>query len=102
MGVFKNKSENLGVKKKLSSFKSQSEENEEKNSEYKNMMKKIKKSEDEFNKKRRKMYADKIRQQQDNEFEQEIKKENNYRMIYPILFVIIPFMYSFFRYYWND
>ena len=102
LGVFKNKSENLGVKKKLSSFKSQSEENEEKNSEYKNMMKKIKKSEDEINKKRRKMYADKIRQQQDNEFEQEIKKENNYRMIYPILFVIIPFMYSFFRYYWND
>ena len=102
LGVFKNKSENLGVKKKLSSFKSQSEENEEKNSEYKNMMKKIKKSEDEINKKMRKMYADKIRQQQDNEFEQEIKKENNYRMIYPILFVIIPFMYSFFRYYWND
>ena len=102
LGVFKNKSENLGVKKKLSSFKSQSEENEEKNSEYKNMMKKIKKSEDEINKKRRKMYADKIRQQQDNEFEQEIKKENNYRMIYPILFVIIPFMYSFYRYYWND
>ena len=102
LGVFKNKSENLGVKKKLSSFKSQSEENEEKNSEYKNMMKKIKKSEDEINKKRRKMYADKIRQQQDNEFEQEIKKENNYRIIYPILFVIIPFMYSFFRYYWND
>ena len=102
LGVFKNKSENLGVKKKLSSFKSQSEENEEKNSEYKNMMKKIKKSEDEINKKRRKMYADKIRQQQDNEFEQEIKDENKYRMIYPILFVIIPFMYSFFRYYWND
>ena len=102
LGVFKNKSENLGVKKKLSSFKSQSEENEEKNSEYKNMMKKIKKSEDEINKKRRKMYADKISQQQDNEFEQEIKKENNYRMIYPILFVIIPLMYSFFRYYWND
>lgn len=102
LGVFKNKSENLGMKKKLSSFHPQNNENEEKNSEYKNMMKKIKKSEDEINKKRRKMYADKIRQQQDNEFEQEIKKENNYRMIYPILFVIIPFMYSFFRYYWND
>jgi len=102
LGVFKNKSENLGMKKKLSNFHSQNNENEEKNSEYKNMMKKIKKSEDEINKKRRKMYADKIRQQQDNEFEQEIKKENNYRMIYPILFVIIPFMYSFFRYYWND
>ena len=102
LGVFKNKSENLGMKKKLSSFHSQNNEYEEKNSEYKNMMKKIKKSEEEINKKRRKMYADKIRQQQDNEFEQEIKKENNYRIIYPILFVIIPFMYSFFRYYWND
>ena len=102
LGVFKNNSENLGIKKKLSSFHSQNNENEEKNSEYKNMMKKVKKSEDEINKKRRKMYADKIRQQQDNEFEQEIKKENNYRIIYPILFVIIPFMYSFFRYYWND
>ena len=102
LGVFKNKSENLGMKKKLSIFHSQNNENEEKNGEYKNMMKKIKKSEEEINKKRRKMYADKIRQQQDNEFEQEIKKENNYRMIYPILFVIIPFMYSFFRYYWND
>ena len=102
LGVFKNNSENLGIKKKLSSFHSQNNENEEKNSEYKNMMKKIKKSEEEINKKRRKMYADKIRQQQDNEFEQEIKKENNYRIIYPILFVIIPFMYSFFRYYWND
>ena len=102
LGVFKNKSENLGMKKKLSSFHSQNNEYEEKNSEYKNMMKKIKKSKEEINKKRRKMYADKIRQQQDNEFEQEIKKENNYRIIYPILFVIIPFMYSFFRYYWND
>ena len=101
LGALKTKSENLRMKKKIS-LHSQSNENAEKNSELKNMMKKIKKSEDEINKKRRKMYADKIRQQQDNEFEQEIKEENKYRMIYPILFVIIPFIYSFFRYYWND
>ena len=96
------KSENLRMKKKLSSINSQKDENDEKNNEYKNMMKKMKKTEEQMNKKRRKIIVDKIKQQQDNELEQEIKKEKKYNMIYPILFLIIPFIYSVYSHYWRS
>ena len=98
----KNKSEILGIKKKLSSINPRSDENDEKNKEYKNMIRKIKKEEDDINKKRKKIYVSKIKQQQDNNFEKEIKKETKYRMIYPIIILIIPLIYSVYRHYSSD
>ena len=98
----KNKSEILGIKKKLSSINPRSDENDEKNKEYKNMIRKIKKEEDNINKKRKKIFVSKIKQQQDNNFEKEIKKETKYRMIYPIIILIIPLIYSVYRHYSSD
>ncbi len=92
----------MGIKKKLSSINPRSDENDEKNKEYKNMIRKIKKEEDDINKKRKKIYVSKIKQQQDNNFEKEIKKETKYRMIYPIIILIIPLIYSVYRHYSSD
>ena len=101
-GFNKFKSENLTLKKKLSSANSQKSENKEKNKEYNNLIKKISKAEDEFSKKRKKIYVNKIKQQQDIEFEQEIKKEKKFKIIFPILLFLFPVAYSFFNRYWNE
>ena len=98
----KNKSDNFYNKKRLSKINPLNRENEEKNSEYLNMMKQMKKTEEEMNKKRRKIYVNKIKQQQDNNFEQEIKKENKYKIIYPIFIVIISLIFSVYKHYSND
>ena len=102
LGFNKFKSENLDIKKKLSSVNSQKNENKEKNKEYKYMIKRITKTEDEINKKNRKIYASKIKQKQDSEFEQEIKKENKFKIIFPIVLFLVPIIYSFFNRYWNE
>ena len=98
----KNKSDNFYDKKRMKRISSVNQENEEKNSEYLNMMKQRKKNEEEMNKKRRKIYVNKIKQQQDNNFEQEIKKENKYKMIYPIFIVIVSLIFSVYKHYSND
>ena len=102
LGLNKFKSENLEIKKKLSSVNSQKSENKEKNKEYKYMIKRITKTEDEINRKYRKIYASKIKQKQDSEFEQEIKKENKFKIVFPIVLFLIPIIYSFFNRYWNE
>ena len=101
LDINKFKSENLRMKNKLS-INSKNSENEQKNSEYHDIMKKIKKSESEINKKKRKIYVDKIKLQQDKEFEQEIKKEKKYNMIYPIFIIMISLIFSCYKYFWND
>ena len=101
-GFNKFKSENLTLKKKLSSANSQKSENKEKNKEYNNLIKKISKAEDEFSKKRKKIYVNKIKQQQDIEFEKEIKKERTFKIIFPILLFLLPAFYSFYNRYWIE
>ena len=99
--LIKIKSENLGFKNKLS-LNSKNKKNEENYNEYKNMMKKIKKSEDEINKKKRKILVEKTKQQQEKEFEQDIKKEKNYKIIYPILIAVFSLIFSVYKHFWND
>ena len=65
-------------------------------------MKKIKKSEDEINKKKRKIFIEKTKQQQEKEFEQDIKKEKNYKIIYPILIAVFSLIFSVYKHFWND
>ena len=98
----KNKSDNFYNKKRMNRINLMNKENEEKNSEYLNMMKQRKKNEDEMNKKRRKIYVNKIKQQQDNNYEQEIKKEKRSKIIYPIFIVIISLILSVYKHYSND
>ena len=99
--LIKIKSENLGFKNELS-LNLKNKKNEESNSGYKNMMKKIKKSENEINKKKRKIFVEKTKQQQEKEFEQDIKKEKNYKIIYPILIAVFSLIFSVYKHFWND
>ena len=96
------KSEKLRMKKKLSSINSKNNENLEKNNEYENIMRQMKKSESELNKKRKKIYVNKIKAEQDNNFEQEIKRDKKYNIIYPILVVIISLLFSTYKHFSND
>ena len=98
----KMKSENLRMKKKLSSINSKKSENYEKNNEYENIMRQMKKSEEEMNKKRRKILVNKIKTEQDNNFEKEIKREKKLNMIYPILFFIISLVFFTHKHFSNS
>ena len=90
------------MKKKLSSINSKNNENLEKNNEYENIMRQMKKSENNMNKKRKKIYINKIKAEQDNKFELEMKRNKKYNMIYPILVVIISLLFSAYKHFSND
>ena len=96
------KSEKLRMKKKLSSINSKNNENLEKNYEYQNIRRQMKKSEDDINKKRRKIYVNKIKAEQDKNFEEEIKRDKKFNMIFPILIVIISLIFSTYKHFTND
>ena len=96
------KSERLRMKKKLSSINSKNDENLEKNNEYENIMRQMKKSENDMNKKRKKIYINKIKAEQENNFDQEIKRDKKYNMIYPILIVIISLLFSTYKHFSNE
>ena len=96
------KSEKLRMKKKLSSINSKNNENLEKNYEYQNIRRQMKKSEDDINKKRRKIYVNKIKAEQDKNFEEEIKRDKKFNMIFPILIVIISLIFSTYKHFSND
>ena len=100
--INKLKSEKLRMKKKLSSINSKNNENLEKNNEYENIMRQMKKSENDLNKKRKRIYINKIKAEQDNKFEQEMKRNKKYNMIYPILVVIISLLFSAYKHFSND
>ena len=100
--INKLKSEKLRMKKKLSSINSKNNENLEKNNEYENIMIQMKKSENNLNKKRKRIYINKIKAEQDNKFEQEMKRNKKYNMIYPILVVIISLLFSAYKHFSND
>ena len=57
---------------------------------FEKMMKKIKKTNDDINKREKKMYINKIKAEQDNKLEKEIKKQRIFKSLYPIFFVLIP------------
>ena len=96
------KSEKLRMKKKLSSINSKNNENLEKNNEYENIMRQMKKTENDINKKRKKIYINKVKAEQDNNFEQEIKRVKKFNMIYPILIVIISLLFSTYKHFSNE
>ena len=96
------KSEKLRMKKKLSIINSKNNENLEKNYEYQNIRRQMKKSEDDINKKRRKIYVNKIKAEQDKNFEEEIKRDKKFNMIFPILIVIISLIFSTYKHFSND
>ena len=95
-------SEKLRMKKKLSGINSKNNENLDKNYEYQNIRRQMKKSEDDINKKRRKIYVNKIKAEQDKNFEEEIKRDKKFNMIFPILIVIISLIFSTYKHFTND
>ena len=79
--ITKNKSANsdiLSTKSKINKDK------------FEKMMKKINKTNNDINKREKKMYINKIKAEQDNKLEKEIKKQRIFKFLYPIFFAIIP------------
>ena len=72
------KSDELGNKRKKEKIK------------YENMMKKIKKTNDDINKTEKRMYNNKLKAEQENNFQNEIKKERMFKFLYTVIVFIIP------------
>ena len=71
--------------------------NNEKEKEDSGIMKKIIKTNNEINRKNKKIYINKLKMEQDNKFEQELKKEKRFKFLFPIFFSVIPLFYSLYQ-----
>ena len=89
----------LNSSKNINSFGNESnEKNNEKERDYfAKKQQKIKNINDQMNKKERKRYINKSKIQQENQFEDEIKKEKRFKALYSLFFLIIPLIYSFYH-----
>jgi hypothetical protein len=63
---------------------------EKEKNRFENMMKKIKKKNDDINKKEKKMYNNKLKAEQENNFQKELKKERIFKLLYPFILFVIP------------
>ena len=54
------------------------------------ILKKIMKTNSEIKRKNKKVYINKLKVEQDNKFEQELKKEKRFKYLFPIFFSVIP------------
>ena len=89
----------LNSSKNINSVNNESnEKNNEKERDYfAKKQQKIKNINDQMNKKERKRYINKSKIQQENQFEDEIKKEKRFKALYSLFFLIIPLIYSFYH-----
>ena len=71
--------------------------NNEKEKEDSGIMKKIIKTNNEINRKNKKIYINKLKMEQDNKFEQELKKEKRFKFLFPIFFSVIPLFYALYQ-----
>ena len=99
---FRNKSELINRKNSEISNNNISLNKSEKNyimkqNTYQNIMEKIKKSNDNMNKKEKKMYINKLKIQQENKFDEEIKRKKRYKLLFPIFLVIIPLFITYYN-----
>ena len=69
------------------------------NNYYKKIMKKINKINDNVNEKEKKIYNNKLKFQQENKIEKEIKKEKKYKYIIPALFFLVLLFNKFYNIY---
>ena len=60
-------------------------------------LKKIMKTNYEINRKNKKVYINKLKMEQDNKFEQELKKEKRFKFLFPIFFSVIPLFYALYQ-----
>lgn len=61
------------------------------------ILKKIMKNNNEINRKNKKVYINKLKKDQDNKFEQELKKEKRFKFLFPIFFSVIPLFYALYQ-----
>ena len=61
------------------------------------ILKKIMKTNSEIKRKNKKVYINKLKVEQDNKFEQELKKEKRFKYLFPIFFSVIPLFYALYQ-----
>jgi len=61
------------------------------------IFKKIMKTNNEMNRRNKKKYINKLKEEQDNKFEQELKKEKRFKFLFPIFFSVIPLFYALYQ-----
>ena len=55
------------------------------------------KTNSEIKRKNKKVYINKLKVEQDNKFEQELKKEKRFKFLFPIFFSVIPLFYALYQ-----
>ena len=61
------------------------------------IFKKIMKTNNEMNRRNKKKYINKLKEEQDNKFEQELKKEKRFKFLFPIFFSVIPLFFALYQ-----
>ena len=99
--IIKKEKEEINKEKDINSISLDKSDNKINNyrSKNENIMKKIKKINDDINKKEKRKYINKLKIQQENNIDQEIKKENIIKYLFPFFCFIIPFFINIYQKY---
>ena len=88
--INKSDSDMLSLNKKSAKSDELGNKRKKEKNRYENMMKKIKKTNDDINKTEKRMYNNKLKAEQENNFQNEIKKERMFKFLYTVIVFIIP------------
>ena len=88
--INKSDSDMLSLNKKSAKSDELGNKRKKEKNRYENMMKKIKKTNDDINKTEKRMYNNKLKAEQENNFQNEIKKERIFKFLYTVIVFIIP------------
>ena len=95
---FSNKNKIENIKKSNMTYSDLGSNDNEKEKEHSGItLRKIKKTNNEINRKNKKVYINKLKMEQDNKFEQELKKEKRFKFLFPIFFSVIPLFYALYQ-----